>query len=736
MRMLLKMKTLAVCWLFLTTVQLTQATTGEDAKDDAQFFKAVDVLNNYEQKLHKLQEQTANLDDLFRDKDRARLASISKWVSGKLGAHIKQIEEGVRRNPWLGGTKSTRAYLEPDKAEVLALAKLTSLASFGHEQAMFVMAERMMYGKYGQPANVDSAFEYYSRLAATTGNATAQYMVGFIYGVGLGSVQQDIMLSSMYLGLAALQGHTEAEMTLGFRHLMGIGAPMSCQDALAHYKSVADKAAQHYLKGPPLGRKMPDYRVRLSDERGGVYGVKVGPQSLFKSTNRENFNELLEVHTLNAKMGELRGCLTLVDLYYHGHRYAPTNYGLTLKYMQAIRQQTFVGQTTTLQEGLDQAEINAAVEVAGLYGVMLWRGEGVAENLDEAVKWLRSSTDLGYGLAQNALGVMYQLGVGSLEVDLEQAAELFKKSAERKHAGGLVNHALMVFDKQPEAGLASLNLAAEKGHLLAHYYLGRLYAGKTDNEEATCRMAAASYRFVAEKGDWLHSPIPAAMRAVQKGNIEAAAVDYMRAAEMGYDVGQLNAALLLENVDIEQICSGDRRRCNRLALAYWTRAANQGVGDARVRQADYYFEGRGVNRSYAKAAAAYGLAADGELNGLAMWNLGWMYEMGVGVARDFHLAKRWYDRSLEVNPEGHLAGQLSLARLCVKYLWAIVTGKDVGEGSLFFAPKPVAEKEEEAVEEENGDSGKEDEEENSSLGESAFIAMVLVGLGFMVWPRR
>ncbi|KAJ2683874.1 ERAD-associated protein, partial [Coemansia spiralis] len=91
------------------------------------------------------------------------------------------------------------------------------------------------------------------------------------------------------------------------------------------------------------------------------------------------------------------------------------------------------------------------------------------------------------------------------------------------------------------------------------------------------------------------------------------------------------------------------------------------------------------------AAAAYTLAAEADANGLAMWNLGWMHEHGIGVKRDFYLAKRWYDRSIEANQGGKLANHISLARLAVKYLWAWASGEDVGDTPLFFAPEATPE---------------------------------------------
>lgn len=67
------------------------------------------------------------------------------------------------------------------------------------------------------------------------------------------------------------------------------------------------------------------------------------------------------------------------------------------------------------------------------------------------------------------------------------------------------------------------------------------------------------------------------------------------------------------------------------------------------------------------------------MSALAMWNLGWMYENGIGMPRDFHLAKRHYDLALETNTEAYVPVMLSLIKLHAKSLWHTILG---GEDNL------------------------------------------------------
>ncbi|KAJ2847848.1 ERAD-associated protein [Coemansia brasiliensis] len=586
-----------------------------------------------------------------------------------------------------------------------AIRTIKTLAIAGHEDALFMLAEMEMYGKYMTKIDLDSAFEHYRQLADISGNATAQYMLGFFYATGLGSVEQQNSMALLYTTLAAIQGHHPAEVTLASKHLTGIGVPMSCEKALGYYQSVARSAILYFQSGPILGHHIPDQRLRLSDDNGGTYGVRTGPFSLHKLIDKSSFDELLLYHMQDAQKGHLKTCMTLVDLFYHGHRFAPRNYPLALEYLQQVLKQLMTDHGTP-RKGLSQAETSIAAQAAGMYGIMHLRGEGTPVNTATALKWLNTGAKMGHGVSCNALGVMYRDGI-EVPANQERAIELFKLAADRGHHGGQVNFALAVMDIMPEIARENLKKAADNGHILAHFYLAELYAGLAAGE-SRCQMAVASYKYVSEYGDWLHSPIPSAYADFQQGELDAAALKYMQAAEMGYGVGQLNAALLLEAAAKRIDAAGKKSTTStemwslfktrkahlRQTLAYWTRAANSNMPDARVKQGDHYYYGVGVEQDAERAAAAYVVASEADANGLAMWNLGWMYENGIGVKRDFYLAKRWFDKSIEVNEGGKLANHLSLARLCIKYLWAWLRGEDVGESPLFFAPRPVTAEEE------------------------------------------
>lgn len=114
-----------------------------------------------------------------------------------------------------------------------------------------------------------------------------------------------------------------------------------------------------------------------------------------------------------------------------------------------------------------------------------------------------------------------------------------------------------------------------------------------------------------------------------------------------------------------------------LALIYWSRSANQNNVDSRVKMGDYYYKGIGTPIDYERAVLCYRVAAEFQ-SPLAYWNLGWMYENGIGVAKDFHLAKRSYDQALNTDQDAYLPVKLSLIKMYTKYYWEWITGHEVG----------------------------------------------------------
>jgi SEL1 protein len=205
--------------------------------------------------------------------------------------------------------------------------------------------------------------------------------------------------------------------------------------------------------------------------------------------------------------------------------------------------------------------------------------------------------------------------------------------------------------------------------------------------------------------------------------LEAALRNYLAAAEMGHQVSQVNAAFLLG----QGVClSLNKQQCAAASLRLWKAAVNTNP-EAALRVGDMYYYGRLresggggwlsyvlypeqhvlpfakqlVKRLWEKdvvprdsedtckeggtclaitpdeaaesqileqdlemAAKYYRLAAEVHKSARANFNLGFLYEWGLGVKQDFPLAKRHFDLALTSNlAEAELAVQIALTAM-------------------------------------------------------------------------
>lgn len=85
--------------------------------------------------------------------------------------------------------------------------------------------------------------------------------------------------------------------------------------------------------------------------------------------------------------------------------------------------------------------------------------------------------------------------------------------------------------------------------------------------------------------------------------IDDAFKKFALAGEMGYEVGQSNAAFLLDRA--ETTLFPDRGEQLVRALQLWGRAAAQGYSAAQVKMGDYHYYGLGTSVDYEAAAAHY-----------------------------------------------------------------------------------------------------------------------------------
>ncbi|KAL6040800.1 hypothetical protein STEG23_037429, partial [Scotinomys teguina] len=271
-----------------------------------------------------------------------------------------------------------------------------------------------------------------------------------------------------------------------------------------------------------------------------------------------------------------------------------------------------------------------AIGLHGL-GLLYFHGKGVPVNYGEALKYFQKAAEKGWPNAQFQLGFMYYSGFGVWK-DYKLAFKYFY-------------------------------LASQSGQPLAMYYLAEMYATGT-GVLRSCRTAVELYKGVCELGHWAEKFLTAYF-AYKDGDIDSSLTQYALLAEMGYEVAQSNSAFILESKKAKIL---GKEKMYPMALLLWNRAAIQGNAFARVKIGDYHYYGYGTKKDYETAATHYSIAADKHHSAQAMFNLAYMYEHGLGIAKDIHLARRLYDMAAQTSPDAHIPVFFALMKLETMHL--------------------------------------------------------------------
>lgn len=573
-----------------------------------------------------------------------------------------------------------------------AVGLLQQAAQQNNSDAHYILADLNFFGNYSHPRNLHAAFDHYHELASRHGNTTAQYMLGLYYSTGVGGVvAQDQAKALLYYSFAAMRGDTRAEMATAFRHHGGIGASKDCETAVKYYKRVADKAIKWHRSGPPGGMSWVHQAWRIADDKGGVYGEGASVSSSGINSRKSSphsdahaaIGDVIEYLDLVSQKGDSKASYNLGRIYYEGQRGLGKDFDLARKYFFLVASR-YWKRDNRVAEGFTKEIEKMAAKAAGFIGRMYLRGDGVMQNFERAKVWFDRGVSLGDAQSQYGKGLMLLNGHGGKE-NVKLAMELFAASANQDYAPAQVQMGRLYLDQGEADDLRIANnhfeLAARHGNIEAHYYLAEMvYHGV--GREKLCGMALNYYKNVAEKAEPMVSSWADANDAYEAGDYELPLLQYLMAAEQGYEKAQNNVAYMLDRLGARLPMSDWLRKPKEvsglldnpgLALIYWTRSSRQANIDSLVKMGDYYFYGVGTERDVGKAVQCYTGASDYSQSAQALFNLGWMHENGVGLTQDFHLAKRYYDHALEVNEEAYLPVTLGLLKLRIRSAWNTLT---------------------------------------------------------------
>lgn len=483
--------------------------------------------------------------------------------------------------------------------------------------------EDYYYGK-GVTRDYEAAMNWY-RKAADMGYAPAAYSVGYLYEKGLGVSQNDAE-AVVWFTKAAEKNHASACNSLGWHYKKGRGVNKDYNKALQLLEHATD-----------LGNKYaPNHLGLMYDDGEGVTTDYVRAMYYFR---------------IGAQRGNTASAGNIGWLFDNGHGVAK-NEDSAVKYY-----------TIAAQAGEDFAQNN-------LGNILRNRGQ-----LPDAITWLQKAHEQGNKHAPNALGKLYEKGIG-VPKDYTKAMALYRTGMARGNNKSIA-HVGWLFDKgygttaNADSAIYYYTIAAKGDVDFAQNNLaillrkqGRIADALMWTEKAATKQSVTAWANLGwyyENG-W----------GVPKDQNRARDL-YQKAAMAGDDCGQNNYGHLLAKDKRYDEALGWFRlsAAQEYGLAYaniaWLhenafgvphnldsavwyarKACNMGVSAGQFRMGWLFEKGWGLSKSYDSALYLYKLAA-ADNYGAAECNLGVMYAKGRIVRHNDTTAIALYRRGIVHN---------------------------------------------------------------------------------------
>ncbi|CAF1142570.1 unnamed protein product, partial [Didymodactylos carnosus] len=525
--------------------------------------------------------------------------------------------------------KGIKLINETKKYHAEAYKTFLRAADLGSIEAKEELAMEHLIGEH-LPLNFTRAKLYFEE-GILQGSPRSHFGLSFMHSAGL-IANSSIPKALVYLTFAAIDGDSLAQMALGYRYWRAVSVPHSCETALLYYKQVATEVASKITSS--TGQLIQRIRLYDEEEHPSQNNIMVD-------------DDLLQYYQLLADRGDTQAQYGLGQLYY-------------------LRDTAFDKALHYFRLAAEGGNSNAMAYLGKLFSE---KNDYIKQNNITALNYFQKSAEKNNPMGQAGVGMMYYYGAG-VEKNFEKALKYFQLSSNQGYVEGLLMLGIMYYNgdgvqRDYKMAVKYFNAASQSGHALGYYNLAQMHSTGT-GVLRSCSTAVELFKTVAERGRW-SSMFSEAYHLYKQGHIDQALGKYLFLAELGYETAQSNVAYILDQSQIS--IYPFKSECYRRALIYWNRAAVQGFHAARVKLGDYYFYGYGTEKSYEIAATHYKLASDQSPNPQAMFNLAYMHEKGLGLKKDIHLAKRFYDMAAETSTDAQLPVAIVLFKLHLELFW-------------------------------------------------------------------
>ncbi|MGN1468197.1 MAG: MobP3 family relaxase [Ruminococcus sp.] len=290
-----------------------------------------------------------------------------------------------------------------------------------------------------------------------------------------------------------------------------------------------------------------------------------------------------------------------------------------------------------------------------LMGRMYLKGEGVEQNYYKSLQTFDLAAKNGYVHANYYIGNQYYYGLG-VERDIEEAVKCFDKSTLNGNASApyilykLYSEGTEIKQDVEKANVY-LNVAAELDNPYAQYTLGKAEVERGNIDEgiywlkksADKDISHSNYQLgIMYSSEQYHFNDENTSQAYFKKALYLYLEDYNNNSDdfTAYRIGQMYLYGQGTEVDIKK------------AVEWFEKSAQLDNPDAYY-QLGYLYKKYGMCKKavtqtyFSKALDLYTKSFAKNPNGSNAYNIGIMYQYGLGVERDIEEAVKWYKKSLE-----------------------------------------------------------------------------------------
>lgn len=574
---------------------------------------------------------------------------------------------------------------------------------FNNSEATYTLAQMHLVQDYGFPHNKTLAYKFLHKFNELTNftNGSALFEEGLMHSTGLfGAIPMDIPRGLVYYEQAADLGDYRARMALAYRHAKGINVAQDPNRAQLIYHQLATEL-RGYFSDHEWNVFMPhfeSYLVRIPDFKGGLWGKEFSLSGSSAKRLRSNRPDVTSSILTNLNSGRIvlqfgsgqsefledheESENKLIDVYhmaldnYQGTYTQKRNFELAFQLLNTTIDE--FKPAVTHMDALQKFYYGRCLE---LLGYIYLRGDGQeSTNIALADAMLTDAAhykELSYS-ARYALGVLNHHYHNNITAAIDHYKQVIYGSPEYYSAlfqlsnlyeAGLLPSGVMETwnggQSRPFKPITNIFLEDSDDPRARYEHALRLTNRPMNNIPKQLKTPLHDFRsFVQSREDLVAPHLRNAFMHLLLGNSEAALWLYAQAAEQGFQEAQTNAAFILYQPSFlgEEPPQAPRER-KELAATYYMRAFSGRNYDAAIVAANIFFE----LGDYTRAVDTYRVLP----SALSSWNLGYMYEHGLGVERDFLLAKTYYEEVFNYNGSARVGVNLTLLKLYLKawYLW-------------------------------------------------------------------